>query len=142
MSFFEVEVNDIIRTNPFTITFSNFKTIGIQQYVTFQLDFISVWSIAPSNPLASILVDTNFTNSTVHIDNTPNSSLTLVDLSDIKDIHYYYEADSNTQSIEKVLMPAGTTNLTITLRNPETLAAISVPSVFQRIYVRFHILGL
>jgi hypothetical protein len=142
MSFFEVEVNDIIRTNPFTIDFSNFTSTGVLQYVNFQLDFISVWAIAPSNPLSSILVDTNFQNSTVHLDNTPNSSITLVDLTDIKDIHYYWEANSATQSIEKLIMPPGTASLTITLRNPETNDPIDVPNVFQRIYIRFHIIGL
>lgn len=142
MGFFEVEVNDIIRTNPFTLTFSNFTSDPILQYVAFQLDFISVWAIALQNPLSSILVDTNFANTTVHIDNTPNSSITLVDLSDIKDIFYYYEADSQTQSIEQVMLPAGTTSLTITLRDPEDNSVISVPTLYQRIYVRFHITGL
>lgn len=143
MGFFEVEVNDVLTANPFTITFADFNGgIAISQYVTFQLDYISIVSICNPNPIGSIIVDTNYANSTKKINNTNNSQITIVNLVEVKDIYSYWITNSKDQDIDEVNLPVGTSSLIITLRDTLTGLAINVPNQFNRIHIRFHIIGV
>jgi hypothetical protein len=143
MGFFEVEVNDVISTNPFTITFANYNGgATVLQYVSFQLDYISIVSICNTNPVGSIDIDTNYSNSTMTMAGTGNSKIATVDLTEIKDIYSYWKTNSVDQDIDPVELPAGSTAITLTLKNSLTGTPINVPQDYNRIQIRFHVIGI
>ena len=140
MVFFEVEINDVLSTNPFTILFSDF-TASVTNFIQFKVDFISIFGLSIQNSPFFISIDTNYSNSTKKINNTDNSVIAYVPLKYVSDIYYYYEADANLESINTVNMPPGATSITITLRNIANNVPINVPTDFQKIILRAHLIG-
>lgn len=140
MVFFTAHIHDTLEVNPFTINFLNF-TASVEEYVQIKVEYIGVVGIGLAAAPAVLCLDSNRPVSGSTIGNLPNATSVVLRMVDEQNINTYWEASSKLLGdIEYIIK--GSSDVTFTLRDGFSGAALVVPLDYQQIIIKFEMTGL